>query len=76
MYDLTKRFWLLAGFIYYPDGGLDDLRCTSDTLAEIARTLEENDFDWYHVIDTTTMSIVDQGGRFLLENGKGGSDEA
>ena len=50
--DRTKRYWLFAGDLYYPCGGMDDLINTYDDV-EIALA-HGNWFDWSMVLDMET----------------------
>ena len=52
-------FALFAGADYYPAGGMDDLVGTFATVEEAqARFLGGYDYDWAHIVDTTTFAKV------------------
>lgn len=69
-----KRYLLFAGDTYYPRGGFRDLRGDYDTLEE-ARTaaeagepmIAESGFDWWHIFDTETKQVIDQGGENIFD---------
>ncbi len=60
-----ERFLLFAGSVYYAAGGWKDFQSSHDTLEEAIKTAkaEHNEYDWWHVVDTTTMTIVSGFGR-------------
>ena len=54
-----KRYMLFAGCTYYPSGGMYDLEGCFDSLDAISVfLLSGKDFDWGHVFDCTTNSIM------------------
>lgn len=59
------RFALFGGDDYYPAGGWEDFQDTYATLEEAVAGgrafLNEGYGRWYHVVDLSTRSIVDQG---------------
>lgn len=58
---MTKKYFLFAGYNYYPSGGWRDYKGTYDTEVECYKfLLSSNDnYDWYHIVDTETMTYVD-----------------
>ena len=57
-----SRFLVFAGDTYYPSGGWDDYRMATDTYEDakqhVLNMLGKQEFDWAHVVDTTTLKIV------------------
>ncbi len=60
-----KRYLVFTGSKYYPSGGWDDFRGTFDTVEEAQKALLPSgtglncqSFDWYQIVDTTTMRDV------------------
>lgn len=56
-----KRYLIFMGLDYYPSGGWNDFVEAVDTL-EAARYIWEHraHSDWWQVVDTTTMELVDR----------------
>lgn len=52
------RYILFHGSDYYPDGGACDYGASGADPDELARLGVATDFDWWHVYDTETKSIV------------------
>ena len=52
--DLTKRYWCFGYETYYPGGGMDDLRMTTDDLAEA----ENFSAEFVTVVDIETRTII------------------
>lgn len=55
-----KRFLLFAGDNYYPAGGMYDYRGDFSTI-EDALEARAPQWDWYHIVDHSTMKIVREG---------------
>lgn len=53
-----KQFILFGGDQYYPRGGWSDFMGHFDTLNEAVGVALEANEDWWHVLDTETMSKV------------------
>lgn len=61
--DYTKRYWLFSYFDYYPNGGLDDLDETFDSI-DIARNHfhtndDLNTVDHAYILDRETGRILE-----------------
>jgi hypothetical protein len=56
----ARRYIVLAGDHYYPEGGFDDDMRTFDTLAELAYWYkgEPVKADWYSCLDTKTGTVL------------------
>ena len=54
------RYWLFAGMVYYPFGGWRDFRDSFATLAaaRAAAQIWQRHDTWYHVVDSTTLTVV------------------
>lgn len=63
--DAIKRYALFAGSSYYPWGGWDDFKKSSDDLEElkIKVPIYRSDYDWWHVIDLQTGKKVASDGK-------------
>ena len=57
-----KKFLLFAGDEYYPRGGFYDFRMSFNSISEAKDHMLKNNesFDWWHIIDSTTMEVVDE----------------
>lgn len=57
-----KRYLLFAGDDYYPGGGWDDFMGSFDTIEECQAfgTDTKRGFDWYQIVDTTTMLALEE----------------
>ena len=59
-----KKYWLFAGDIYYPNGGMDDFRKDYDTLEEVQEwidtvfTTDEWTLCWYKVYDSEDRRTI------------------
>ena len=53
----VKNFILFGGDRYYPSGGWEDYVNSYETLEE-ARMYAKDRYDWWHVLDLTTKTIV------------------
>jgi hypothetical protein len=53
-----KRFYLFAGYNYYPAGGWDDFNDSFDSVDEAIKIGKEHPGDWYHVIDSQTGESI------------------
>jgi hypothetical protein len=53
-----KRYLIFAGSNYYPSGGWDDFRGSTDTLDEATSIAKGGRHDWWHVVDTHTETEV------------------
>lgn len=53
-----KRYLLFQGSEHYPLGGWDDYTDAYDTVDEAKSMVKTGPFHWYHVVDTTTMTVV------------------
>ena len=62
-----KNYALFAGEHYYPNGGFDDLKGFFDTREQaIVYAVSNNEFgtnrfEWYHIVDTRTFTVVIKG---------------
>ena len=59
---MIKRFLLFAGESYYPQGGLDDLLGSYDTLADAVQALNDRpdgSDEWAEVLDTALGGRID-----------------
>lgn len=59
-----KRFLLFKGDFYYPLGGWHDLAGSFDSVEEAIKglpTIRYEGADWWHVVDTETMAVVEKG---------------
>lgn len=57
-----KKYIVFAGEAYYPLPGMGDFYGTFDTVEDAKKDLEENSFDWYQVVEHSTMIIVESFG--------------
>lgn len=62
-----KKFGLFASYAYYPVGGMWDFQGDFDTVEEarlyVAEVAPDGEkFDWYQIVDLTTMSIIEAVG--------------
>jgi len=48
----TNRYWLFAGYNYYPSGGLNDFRGSFKTMVDAVKAIGRK--DWFHILDTVT----------------------
>lgn len=59
---MMKRYLLFQGARYYPSGGWWDFKDAFDTQEEAereaAKLVEENDYDWWQVVDAVQMKVV------------------
>lgn len=65
------KYALFAGDQYYPLGGIFDFRGFYDTVEKAAAAGSHgsadvhgyfvHEYDWYHVVDMSTMEIVSRG---------------
>ncbi len=58
-----KRYLAFAGFVYYPNKGMEDFIGDYDDLEQAAtdartKAKEESSYSWYQVYDTITKTIV------------------
>ncbi len=53
-----KRYLLFAGDSYYPEGGWFDFKGDFDTVVDAIKSIALRDYDWYHVVDSTTQKRV------------------
>jgi len=60
-----KRYLVFACDSYYPRGGWNDFAGTHDSLPEALICAANAHCDWWHVIDTQTMTVVEFGRRKL-----------
>ena len=55
------RYWIFAGDVYYPRGGMYDLRKKIGTLEEarawLQGFLEDESLTWGHIYDSVTENI-------------------
>lgn len=56
-----KRYLLFAGESYYPFGGWEDFRDSFDSITEATEAAGKLGSDWWHVVDSVTGQIVEQG---------------
>lgn len=68
---MSKRYWLFAGYSYYPHGGMRDCINSFDSIDgavsafndyNSGEDMENIEFDWYEVLDTETMKVVKRHG--------------
>jgi hypothetical protein len=55
-----KRYLLFGHDTYYPGGGWCDYLGTYDTIEEVMAYLARNRHENWHIVDTTTMAIVEE----------------
>ncbi len=59
---MTKRYLLFRGSTYYPAGGWKDLAGQFDRLRDVVKVTseyaEDEPYDWWHVIDTSTGKMI------------------
>lgn len=56
-----SRYILFAGYDFYPDGGVADVRGHGDDLGVLVRSVYVDGkcvHDWYHVLDTRHMIVI------------------
>lgn len=53
-----KRYLLFAGDNYYPSGGWSDFIGSFDTVEQALARQCDIRRDWYHVVDTSTMTMI------------------
>lgn len=65
----VKRYMLFAGERFYPSGGWDDFLGAFDStegarahVAALKPRLHIEDGDWFQIVDTEAMEVVDKGG--------------
>jgi hypothetical protein len=65
---MMKRYLLFCGNNYYPNGGWSDLIGAFDTIEEcgppnhfVDRYGDTVEVDWWHLVDTEVLAIIDQG---------------
>lgn len=60
-----KRYLLFAGVGYYPYGGWKDYVGSYDSIEEATKGLAKRAMEqmtaWYHIVDSVTGMIVDEG---------------
>ena len=55
-----KRFFVFAGYTYYPAGGWDDFKGDFDTLEEAQSHLQSENVketDWQQIVDSSTGEV-------------------
>lgn len=56
----TRRYAVFKGLAYYPNGGIDDLTSTHDTLDEAVQAAKHDPaYEWAQVVDLCTLKEVD-----------------
>lgn len=58
-----ERYYLFLGAEYYPSGGWEDLQGSFPTIPLAiaqALSLQEDEYTWWHIVDSTTGRIVCQ----------------
>lgn len=56
-------FLCFAGNNYYPSGGWDDFQGAYPTVEAAVEKAESLEYcDWYHVVDATTLTVVNYNG--------------
>ena len=55
--DLSKRFWCYGYSEYYPSGGMDDLKFTTDDLDEAMNFSDK----YYDIVDIEKREIIKRG---------------
>jgi hypothetical protein len=58
-----KRFLLFTGSQYYARGGWSDFKSSFDTFEEALKEAANTNCDWWHIVNSTTRSVVDCGYR-------------
>lgn len=62
-----KKYLLFAGDHYYPSGGVRDFVGDFDSIegamSELIRFGRSDGFDWYHIVEYSTMKIVKKGNK-------------
>lgn len=62
---MNKKYLVFAGHNYYPSGGWDDFISSHSSLDEAIdaakKEKEMEAYDWWHVVDFETGSIVEKG---------------
>ena len=61
-----NNFALFAGSNYYPSGGYNDLRAKSQSIDELRDLMKKqfkDRFDWWHIANLNTHTIVESGYR-------------
>jgi hypothetical protein len=54
-----KNYALFAGSNYYPAGGIHDLVSCFETLEDAIDVIAQRaDYDWWHIVNVATKSIV------------------
>jgi len=57
-----KRYMLFSGDYQYPEGGIEDLVCSSDDLQSLKNIIiehkEKNLHDWFHIYDCKRQEII------------------
>lgn len=59
-----NNFALFAGYDYYPSGGFHDLRAKSQNIDELHDLMQKqfkDRFEWYHIVNLNTHTIVEAG---------------
>lgn len=51
---------LFAGKFYYPKGGWDDMQFQSDEIMDCYKYLVGREFDWWHIVSSKSLEIVDR----------------
>lgn len=69
-----KRFLLFSSDTYYPGGGWDDFVADYDDVEAARVAGRKTGYDWFQVIDTTTMKEVESDGLVSLAERKGMPD--
>jgi len=57
-------FFVFTGMEYYPHGGWEDFRGSASTIEEarsLAETKSGGSDDWYHIVDASSLKVVDTG---------------
>lgn len=51
-------YFVFVGHTYYPSGGWSDFAGTGETLEDALKLAASKSGDWWHIVDSKTMSIV------------------
>ncbi len=53
------KYWLFAGEDHYPLGGFEDFVAASGDIGQLQEMADRSsDWDWWHIVDTETMTVV------------------
>lgn len=61
---------LFGGLMYYPEGGWGDFQRSSNNLEDlrnVARMVQGESVDWWHIVDLDTGRVVDRWATEIYE---------